>query len=38
MAVSGMHNIDSPHETRPFKAHGHVDVVTIDDFTLGRGV
>ena len=31
-------NIDSPHETRPFKAHGHMDVVTLDDFTLGRGV
>ena len=31
-------NIDSPQETRPFKDHGHVDVVTIDDFTLGRGV
>lgn len=31
-------NIDSPHETRPFKGHGHVDVVTLEDFTLGRGV
>ena len=32
-----IHNIDKPNETRPFQAHGHVDVVTIDDFTLGRG-
>ena len=26
-------NIETPHERRPFKAHGHMDVVT-----LGRGV
>ncbi len=31
-------NIDSPDETRPFKAHGRMDVVTLGDFTLGRGV
>jgi len=31
-------NIDTPHETRAFKAHGHVDVITLGDFTLGRGV
>ena len=31
-------NIDSPHETRPFRANGHMDVVTLGDFTLGRGV
>ena len=31
-------NIDSPHERRPFKQHGHMDVVTLGDFTLGRGV
>jgi hypothetical protein len=31
-------SIDSPHETRPFRAHGHMDVVTLEDFTLGRGV
>ena len=30
-------NIEAPHETRPFKAHGHMDVVTLGDFTLGRG-
>lgn len=31
-------NIESPHERRPFKAHGHMDVVTLGDFTMGRGV
>lgn len=31
-------NIDSPDETRKFQAHGHLDVVTLGDFTLGRGV
>lgn len=30
-------NIETPHETRPFQAHGHMDVVTLGDFTLGRG-
>ncbi len=30
-------NIDAPDETRTFQAHGHVDVVTLGDFTLGRG-
>lgn len=30
-------SIDKPDETRPFRAHGHLDVVTIGDFTLGRG-
>ena len=38
MPASEAHNIDSPHETRPFKDHGHMDVVTLGDFTLGRGV
>jgi hypothetical protein len=32
------HNLEKPDETRPFKGHGHVDVVTINDFTMGRGV
>jgi hypothetical protein len=31
-------SIDSPDETRPFRAHGHADVVTLGQFTLGRGV
>ena len=37
MATMEMQSIDSPHETRPFQAHGHMDVVTLGDFTLGRG-
>lgn len=31
-------NMESPSETRPFRDHGHVDVITLGDFTLGRGV
>jgi mannose-6-phosphate isomerase-like protein (cupin superfamily) len=31
-------NIADPHETRRFQAHGHVDVVTLGDFTLGKSV
>ena len=38
MPASETRNIDTPHETRPFHAHGHMDVVTLADFTLGRGV
>ena len=38
MTASETRNIDQPHETRPFKANGHMDVVTLGDFTLGRGV
>jgi hypothetical protein len=38
MASTSKASIDSPHETRPFKAHGRVDVITLGDFTLGRGV
>jgi hypothetical protein len=30
-------NIDRPDETRKFRAHGYVEVVTLGDFTLGRG-
>lgn len=30
-------NINQPNETRKFKANGHVDVVTLGEFTLGRG-
>ena len=29
--------ISNPQEVRPYKAHGHMDVVTLGDFTLGRG-
>ena len=38
MPTSEKHNIETPQETRPFKDHGHMDVVTLGDFTLGRGV
>jgi hypothetical protein len=38
MSTSETRNIDSPDETRPFQGHGHMDVVTLGDFTLGRGV
>lgn len=38
MPTSDTCNIDTPQETRPFKDHGHMDVVTLGDFTLGRGV
>jgi uncharacterized cupin superfamily protein len=37
MATLDAQNIDKPHETRPFSAHGHMDVVTLGDFTLGKG-
>ena len=30
-------SIDDPNETRPYAAHGQMDVVTLGDFTLGRG-
>ncbi len=36
--MSDKQNIESPHETRPFQDHGHMDVVTLGDFTLGRGM
>lgn len=36
--MSGKQNLDSPNERRSFKDHGHLDVVTIGGFTLGRGV
>jgi mannose-6-phosphate isomerase-like protein (cupin superfamily) len=36
--ASDTHSIENPHETRPFKDHGHMDVVTIGDFTMGRAV
>ena len=37
MSAVAAHNIETPHETRPFKDHGRMDVVTLDDFTLGKG-
>jgi hypothetical protein len=38
MATLEKRNIDSPDETRQFKGHGHADVVTLDDFTIGRSI
>jgi hypothetical protein len=38
MLMSEKQNIDTPHERRPFQGHGHMDVVTLGDFTIGRGV
>ncbi len=35
--ASDKQSMNNPHETRPFQAHGHMDVVTLGDFTLGRG-
>jgi uncharacterized cupin superfamily protein len=35
--MQGLNIINSPQEVRPFQAHGHMDVVTLGDFTLGRG-
>jgi hypothetical protein len=31
-------NIAAPDETRPFQAHGHMDVITLGAFTMGKGV
>ena len=38
MASLDSQNIAAPHETRQFKAHGHIDVVTLGNFTLGKCV
>ena len=38
MSASETRNIDNPHETRPFRANGHMDVITLSGFTLGRGI
>ncbi len=37
MAMLEKKNIDSPDEVRQFAGHGHVDVVTLGGFVLGRG-
>ena len=37
MAMLEKKNIDSPDEVRQFAGHGHVDVVTLGEFVLGRG-
>ena len=33
--MSDTQNIDTPHERRPFRDHGHMDVVTLGGFTVG---
>ena len=37
MSAVEARNIEKPHETRPYRAHGHMDVVTLGDFTIGKG-
>jgi uncharacterized cupin superfamily protein len=37
MSAVESRNVETPHETRPFHAHGHMDVVTLGDFTVGKG-
>ena len=37
MAQLESRNIDVADETRKFEANGHLDVVTLGTFTLGRG-
>ena len=34
MATLEAQNIDKPHESRPYKAHGHMDVVTLGDLRV----
>ena len=38
MATLQQRNFDDPHETRPFVAHGRMDLITLDGFSVGRGV
>ncbi len=38
MGMLQSRSIESPDETRRFREHGHVDVVTLGAFTLGREV
>jgi hypothetical protein len=37
MAQLESRNIETANETRKFQANGHLDVVTLGDFTMGRG-
>ena len=37
MTQTESRSINAPDETRRFQAHGHMDVVTLGDFTLGKG-
>ena len=38
MVMLDKRSFETPHETRPFAANGHMDVITLGDFTVGRGV
>jgi len=39
MATLAVRNIsDAPDEIRKFQAHGYVEVVTLEGFTIGRGI
>ena len=38
MATLDIRNIETPDETRKFQANGHVAVVTLGDFTIGKGI
>jgi hypothetical protein len=37
MATLESRNIEVADETRKFQANGHLDVITLGDFTMGRG-
>ena len=37
MTTIDKRNIAAPDESRKFQAHGQMDVVTLGDFTLGKG-
>lgn len=38
MVMLDKRSFETPDETRPFEANGHMDVITLGDFTIGRGV
>jgi hypothetical protein len=38
MATLEIHNFADPHETRPFAANGRMELITLGDFSIGRGV
>ena len=38
MATLEKGSFNSPDETRPFQAHGRAEIVTLGDFSIGRGI
>ncbi len=34
--MSEKQNIDTPHEGGPFRDHGHMEVIALGGFTVGR--